>query len=363
MSTNAITTAQAETETEIIPAGQLTRGTAEGLEELARTLELSARFAKAICNASVLPEHLRTRRINGKITDLTKQEVEANCLLICNQAIRWGVDPMALLGESYIVGGKLSFQGKLVAAIINRELSMRLEPSYEGSENKPMSLEAIITGQIRGEDRPKTVEISFAKAHTKDESGKPTSQWTDDPKQKLFYSGCIRWARRHLPEVLMGVDVVDNSEDRTEGLLESETPGASRCEVYFDRVEKALHRGHIDQIILDCMADGKLTPQDRESIKAHARRPYKGLPTAEAFHDPTEEAEAQAAQFDEKGRPTARKVDKYLHDIATATRIEQVRDAEAKAAADPNVSGEQLEEVLQAANEAKRVSEGSKVAK
>jgi hypothetical protein len=29
--------------------------------------------------------------------------------------------------------------------------------------------------------------------------------WTSDPDQKLWYSGVLKWARRHCPEVVLGV--------------------------------------------------------------------------------------------------------------------------------------------------------------
>ncbi len=93
------------------------------IESSGRRFVLAGQFAHAMCRASVLPEHLRTRRIDGKVIPFKPDEIEANCVMIANQALRWGVDPFAILPSTYVVGGKLGFDGKLIAAIVNQRRS------------------------------------------------------------------------------------------------------------------------------------------------------------------------------------------------------------------------------------------------
>ena len=38
------------------------------------------------------------------------------------------------------------------------------------------------------------------------------AMWTKDPDQKLCYSGAIRWARRHCPQVLLGIIAEDEPQ-------------------------------------------------------------------------------------------------------------------------------------------------------
>jgi len=36
--------------------------------------------------------------------------------------------------------------------------------------------------------------------------------WATDPEQKLAYSGATKWARRHCPQVIMGVHTIEDLE-------------------------------------------------------------------------------------------------------------------------------------------------------
>ena len=131
------------------------------IESSGRRFVLAGQFAHAMCRASVLPEHLRTRRIDGKVIPLEQDEIEANCVMIANQALRWGVDPFAILPSTYVVGGKLGFDGKLIAAIVNQRggLKGRLSRSYTGNGD---NLTVTVSGTLQGEDEPRTVSIGCA---------------------------------------------------------------------------------------------------------------------------------------------------------------------------------------------------------
>src|SRR4051812_12735664 len=73
------------------------------------------RIAGAMAAATLIPEHLYKDK-NGAFSP---EEVKANCFLIVNQATRWEMDPFSVMPETYVVGGKLGYQGKLVAAVVN----------------------------------------------------------------------------------------------------------------------------------------------------------------------------------------------------------------------------------------------------
>ena len=167
------------------------------IESSGRRFVLAGQFAHAMCRASVLPEHLRTRRIDGKVIPLEQDEIEANCVMIANQALRWGVDPFAILPSTYVVGGKLGFDGKLIAAIVNQRggLKGRLSRSYTGNGD---NLTVTVSGTLQGEDEPRTVSIRLRDVRTSNEI------WRKDPEQKLWYTGATRWARRALSGGVVG---------------------------------------------------------------------------------------------------------------------------------------------------------------
>ena len=56
-----------------------------------------------------------------------------------------------------------------------------------------------VRGTLRGETKPREVTVFLADAKTSN------SLWTKQPDQQLVYAGTRVWARRHAPEVMLGV--------------------------------------------------------------------------------------------------------------------------------------------------------------
>ncbi|SDT85651.1 hypothetical protein SAMN05444156_3248 [Verrucomicrobium sp. GAS474] len=158
------------------------------------------RIATSMAAASLIPKHLKGN---------TAEQARANCFLVVNQALRWGMDPFAVAPETYEVGGKLAFQGKLVAAVINARagLAKRLCYAFTG---KGDAMTITVSGTLLGESEPRTITLSVGDAKTENK------MWKNDPEQKLVYSGALKWARRHAPEIILGVyseDDVDRIQE------------------------------------------------------------------------------------------------------------------------------------------------------
>lgn len=155
------------------------------------------RIATIMANASLIPDHLKGNN---------SQQTLGNCFLVVNQSLRWGLDPFAVAAETYSVGGKLGFQGKLVAALVNARANLQGKLRYEFSgagDERTVN----VVGQFKDEETERTVTLSVGQARTKNQ------MWTSDPDQKLIYSAATKWARRHCPEVLLGV-LTDDDIDR-----------------------------------------------------------------------------------------------------------------------------------------------------
>ena len=91
------------------------------LFDTARFQQMKA-IAGSMARASLIPDHLRGKSSNPEPKERATEEWQqtaANCLLVVNQSIRWGLDPFAVAPETYVVSGKLGFQGKLIAAVVN----------------------------------------------------------------------------------------------------------------------------------------------------------------------------------------------------------------------------------------------------
>ena len=183
------------------------------------------RIAAAMAKASLLPDHLVMQGPKNNKTMLPPEQIVGNCFMIVNQAIRWGMDPFALPPETYVVGNKLGYQGKLVAAVINSRAGLKRNLQYwfnaaqgnalavvcfsSDTDKLPPEARDLLNAYAEKEDRAAlnqlldlgimAVRVSVRQAKTDNDI------WTKDPEQKLTYNGAIKWARRYRPEIIMGV--------------------------------------------------------------------------------------------------------------------------------------------------------------
>ena len=151
---------------------------------LPQTIGEAVQVAQLMSDARLVPAHLR-----GSVAD---------CFLIVNQARLWRMDPFAVAQGTSLIQGKMMYEGKLVAAVVHSlaNLTGRLNYEYEGAgDNRSVT----VSGTLRGEDKPRTVSVKLKDAKT------TNTIWGKQPDQQLAYHGARVWARRHVPEVLLGV--------------------------------------------------------------------------------------------------------------------------------------------------------------
>jgi hypothetical protein len=160
------------------------------------------RVAILMAESQLVPSHL--------------QKKVADCFLVCSQAIRWGMDPFAAAQHIYIVHGKVGWEGKIVAAIVNTRLAVKLNYEYSGKRGtKERSV--VVSGTMRGEKKPREVEGSVDDWATANDQWKGASQID----QMLAYRGAREWARRYMPEAVLGV--YSDDEVREIALKEKES--------------------------------------------------------------------------------------------------------------------------------------------
>lgn len=155
------------------------------------------RIAGSMARASLIPKHLK---------GVDFEQTQANCFLVVNQSLRWGFDPFVVMASTYEVGNKLAFEGKLIAAVINARANLEERLSYEFNDGKGDALELTVSGKIKGEKKARTITITVGQARTENK------MWTRDPEQKLMYNGALKWARRHMPEIIMGIISDDDAD-------------------------------------------------------------------------------------------------------------------------------------------------------
>lgn len=176
--------------------------------------EQMQRIAKIMAASNLVPEHLnRVQRSGQQEVRLTAEEALANCFLVVNQSVRWRMDPFAVAQGVFVLRGKVGYEGKLIAAVINSHpaLEQRLSYRYEGAG---VDKKIIVSGKVRGDSAPREIEGTVKQWATSNDS------WQKIPDQMLAYRGAREWARRWMPEAILGV----YADEEVEAIARDITP-------------------------------------------------------------------------------------------------------------------------------------------
>lgn len=143
------------------------------------------KFAEVMCRADIaLPKHLRGNA--------------GACMAVALQALDWQMNPFAVASKSYQVNGAIAYEAQLIAAVVNTRSGIkgRLKYRYDGSGN---DMTCTVTGMIDGD------ELEYTTPAIGSITTKNSPLWKSDPQQQLGYFAARSWARRHTPEVILGV--------------------------------------------------------------------------------------------------------------------------------------------------------------
>ncbi len=151
------------------------------------------KFAEVMARADIaLPKHLRGNA--------------GACMAVALQAMEWNLSPFAVASKSYAVNGAIAYEAQLIAAVVNTRSGIkgRLKYRYEGDGP---SLTCTVTGTLDGE------ECTYTSPPMGSITTKNSPLWKSDPQQQLGYFAARSWARRHCPEVILGVYDRDEAEE------------------------------------------------------------------------------------------------------------------------------------------------------
>src|SRR3954462_7376258 len=87
--------------------------------------EQMQRVAAVMASCSLVPDCLRFQKTGKDLVPLPREEALANCFLVVNQAVRWSMDPFAVAQACSTVHGRLMFEGKLIAAVLDAKLGVK----------------------------------------------------------------------------------------------------------------------------------------------------------------------------------------------------------------------------------------------
>ncbi len=186
------------------------------------------RIATMMASSNLVPEHLnKVMKVKGTEIMLTAKEAVANCFLVTNQAIRWRMDPFAVAQHTFVTKGKIGYEGKMIAAVINTHpaIEKRLSYAYAGSGKERA---VTVTAKLKGDTEPRSV-VGKVKDWETTGAGSPWSN-PNQHDQMLSYRGAREWARRWLPEAALGVWGDDELEmfENTERTVDDRTDQPQR---------------------------------------------------------------------------------------------------------------------------------------
>lgn len=239
-----------------VPATRLNSPIA--LTSMSEAMEL----AKMMANSTLVPREF--------------QKQPSNCLLVIMQAIRWEMDPFAVIQHTSVISGRPMYNGQLVAAVVNTRGNLRKSLNYAYGTDKEGRY-VIVSGQRRSDEKPKEVRVDLKKVVTNN------VQWTKQPDQQLAYHGARVWARRWVPELMLGVysreEFPDDGNQTAVEEIDLET-GEVKEENRIDIADYligAMWECRSEQQLEDYLEDHKkeldgLMPPDKERVRNEYRR-------------------------------------------------------------------------------------------
>lgn len=177
--------------------------------------------------ASLVPQHL------GEVVDFAMLMSKADCavpvhlrqnpgacLAVAMNAFRRGWDPFALAAKTYLVAkgaepGQIAYEAQAVAAMIIDSPIMKRRPRYEylGEGGKRTCKVTFFTTD---NEEYEWLSPEFDRIHPKN-----SPLWKSDPDQQQGYYSIRGGARRHFPDIIMGVytreEIQAGMDDRAEG--------------------------------------------------------------------------------------------------------------------------------------------------
>ena len=163
--------------------------------------ELAQRVAKMLSTGKLLPAHFQ-----NNIADI---------MIAMNLADRFKADPFMVMQNVYLIHGKPALQGTLVIALVNQcGKFTTLQFRTEREKDKIISCTAYATEKNTGEVLEHTLTHQEVEAEGWNRSkGSQKSKWLTLPALMYKYRSATFFARVYCPEVLLGMQTVDELVD------------------------------------------------------------------------------------------------------------------------------------------------------
>lgn len=230
--------------TDLALAGSTQVSTAHGglaFKDMAQVMEFSKLMA---VSQQAVPKHLRGQ--------------PGACLAVSLQALNWRMDPFAVANKSYAVNDRIAYEAQLIHAVIEQRAPIkgRIKGKISGDG---VTRRWTLTAQPDDDPDPIVFEgVEFGKIKTKN-----SPLWQADPDQQLWYYTVRAMARRHFPDVIMGV--YEKEELRAEMRDVTPTDDAPRRNLA-QRIQEAAPEEAPEQEIIPPEIEGEADPDAAPEI-------------------------------------------------------------------------------------------------
>ncbi len=170
-------------------------------------------------NANEIMEFAKMMALGRQAIPPHLREAPGACLAVCIQASAWQMSPFAVANKSYVVNDRMAYEAQIIAAVILMRAPIigRLKYSYKG---EGPTRQCTCAARLDDGDT-----VDYTTPMVKDIKVKNSPLWIGDPDQQLGYSAARALARRHFPDVILGVYT---PEEMAEETLRDVTPQVPR---------------------------------------------------------------------------------------------------------------------------------------
>lgn len=163
------------------------------------------RAAQALAHSTLLPPVIRGE---------SDRECFSNLMMVFDIATRWGVPALTIAQCIGIAYGKVVFEGKLIAAVLESKLGIDLDYEWHGKPSDGMAYGITVSATIPGQSKVKSVEGTVGEWHTLDKQGRMQNNWTGaNATAQLAYRGARQWCRLYRPAIILGIYSMDEIEE------------------------------------------------------------------------------------------------------------------------------------------------------
>lgn len=150
------------------------------------------------------------------IVPISYQNRPENCLIAIDMASRMGLSPLVVMQNLYVIQGKPSFSGSAIASMLRSYPRIKdVELTYVGQEGTDSWGAYVTAVNVRTGKTLKGGTVTIGTAKKEGWYQKAGSKWQTMPEIMLAYRAYAWFGRVYCPELMMGMQSVEEVEDVT----------------------------------------------------------------------------------------------------------------------------------------------------